>query len=76
MNVAIYGSGEFGRKMLKRFSSCEGINVTSFIETVSTKEQVDEIKNIDLEKFIVLGCDRIGTSRAVGLCKGMETSGY
>ena len=30
----------------------------------------------DLEKFIVLGCDRIGTSRAVGLCKGMETSGY
>jgi len=30
----------------------------------------------DLEKFIALGCDRIGTSRAVGLCKGMETSGY
>ena len=30
----------------------------------------------DLEKFIVLGCDRIGTSRAVGLCKGLETSGY
>lgn len=30
----------------------------------------------DLEKFISLGCDRIGTSRAVGLCKGTETSGY
>lgn len=30
----------------------------------------------DLEKFIALGCDRIGTSRAVGLCKGMETEGY
>ena len=30
----------------------------------------------DLEKFIALGCDRIGTSRAVGLCKGLETSGY
>lgn len=30
----------------------------------------------DLEKFIALGCDRIGTSRAVGLCKGVETQGY
>jgi len=30
----------------------------------------------DLEKFIALGCDRIGTSRAVGLCKGLEISGY
>lgn len=30
----------------------------------------------DLEMFIELGCDRIGTSRAVGLCQGKETSGY
>lgn len=30
----------------------------------------------DLEMFINLGCDRIGTSRAVGLCKGEETGGY
>lgn len=30
----------------------------------------------DLKMFIELGCDRIGTSRAVGLCKGMETQGY
>lgn len=30
----------------------------------------------DLELFLELGCDRIGTSRAVGLCKGQETSGY
>ena len=30
----------------------------------------------DLEMFIDLGCDRIGTSRAVGLCQGMETRGY
>jgi len=30
----------------------------------------------DLETFIGLGCDRIGTSRAVGLCKGLETKGY
>ncbi len=30
----------------------------------------------DLERFINLGCDRIGTSRAVGLCKGQKTEGY
>ena len=30
----------------------------------------------DLEMFLDLGCDRIGTSRAVGLCKGELTEGY
>ncbi len=30
----------------------------------------------DLEMFIGLGCDRIGTSRAVGLLKGEMTEGY
>lgn len=30
----------------------------------------------DLEGFLALGCDRIGTSRAVGLCNGQQTSGY
>ncbi len=30
----------------------------------------------DLEAFLSLGCDRIGTSRAVGLCKGELTKGY
>lgn len=30
----------------------------------------------DLEGFLKLGCERIGTSRAVGLCKGQQTSGY
>ena len=30
----------------------------------------------DLEMFLNLGCERIGTSRVVGLCKGQETSGY
>lgn len=30
----------------------------------------------DLEMFLKLGCDRIGTSRAVGLCKGLKTEGY
>lgn len=30
----------------------------------------------DLKMFLELGCDRIGTSRAVGLCKGELTQGY
>ncbi len=30
----------------------------------------------DLKMFLELGCDRIGTSRAVGLCKGEMTQGY
>lgn len=30
----------------------------------------------DLEGFLELGCERIGTSRAVGLFKGQQTSGY
>lgn len=30
----------------------------------------------DLKMFLELGCDRIGTSRAVGLVKGVSGSGY
>ena len=30
----------------------------------------------DLEMFLELGCERIGNSRAVGLCKGLITEGY
>lgn len=30
----------------------------------------------DLKDFLELGCDRIGTSRAVGLLRGEETQGY
>lgn len=30
----------------------------------------------DLKTFIELGCNRIGTSRAIGLCKGELTKGY
>ncbi len=30
----------------------------------------------DLEMFLNAGCDRIGTSRAVGLLKGEQTAGY
>lgn len=30
----------------------------------------------DIEMFLELGCERIGTSRAVGLLKGEQTSGY
>ena len=30
----------------------------------------------DLRAFLELGCERIGTSRAIGLCKGLLTEGY
>lgn len=30
----------------------------------------------DLEMFLELGCDRVGTSKAVGLCRGQDISGY
>lgn len=30
----------------------------------------------DLQAFLDAGCDRIGTSRAVGLCQGEKTKGY
>ena len=30
----------------------------------------------DLEMFLDLGCDRIGTSKAVGLCMGKAEEGY
>lgn len=30
----------------------------------------------DLEMFLQLGCDRVGTSRAVSLCRGQESQGY
>ena len=30
----------------------------------------------DAERFIALGCDRLGTSRIVKLAKGLDASGY
>ena len=30
----------------------------------------------DLEMFLNMGCDRIGTSKAVGLCQGENANGY
>lgn len=35
------------------------------------------IKTIDdLKKFLELGCDRLGTSRAINIIKGIESKGY
>ena len=35
------------------------------------------IKTIeDLNKFLELGCDRLGTSRAINIIKGLESKGY
>ncbi len=30
----------------------------------------------DLEEFVTLGCDRLGTSRAISIIKGVKSSGY
>ena len=49
-------------------------------EAAKTVEEIKAAGGVstmeDLEGFLALGCDRIGTSRAVGLCKGQQTSGY
>lgn len=64
-----FGTGGATREDIELFKAHIGPNVKmKAAGGVSTLE--------DLEMFINLGCDRIGTSRAVGLCKGEITEGY
>lgn len=64
-----FGTGGATREDVELFKEHIGPNVKiKAAGGVSTLE--------DLEMFINLGCDRIGTSRAVGLLKGECTSGY
>ena len=64
-----FGTGGATREDVKLFKENIGPNVKiKAAGGVSTVE--------DLEAFIELGCDRIGTSRAVGLLKGEATEGY
>jgi len=64
-----FGTGGATVEDVKLFNKYIGPNVKiKAAGGVSTLE--------DLETFIELGCDRIGTSRAVGLCKGELTKGY
>lgn len=64
-----FGTGGATREDVELFRENIGPNVKiKAAGGVSTVE--------DLEMFISLGCDRIGTSRAVGLLKGEATGGY
>lgn len=64
-----FGTGGATKEDIELFKKHIGPNVKmKAAGGVSTLE--------DLEMFINLGCDRIGTSRAVGLLKGEVTGGY
>ncbi|MBE5883130.1 MAG: deoxyribose-phosphate aldolase [Lachnospiraceae bacterium] len=64
-----FGTGGATKEDIELFKAHIGPNVKmKAAGGVSTLE--------DLEMFIGLGCDRIGTSRAVGLLKGELTEGY
>lgn len=64
-----FGTGGATREDIKLFQENIGPNVKiKAAGGISTLE--------DLEAFVELGCDRIGTSRAVGLLKGEMTEGY
>ena len=71
-------------------AACEGKILKVIIETCLLTENFSEhigsnvkmkaaggISSLeDAEKFISLGCDRLGTSRIVKLAKGLDASGY
>lgn len=64
-----FGTGGATREDVELFKKHIGPNVKiKAAGGVSTME--------DLKMFIDLGCSRIGTSRAVGLCRGENTEGY
>lgn len=64
-----FGTGGATREDVELFRKYIGPNVKiKAAGGVSTLE--------DLEMFLELGCDRIGTSRAVGLFRGQELQGY
>lgn len=64
-----FGTGGATREDVELFKKHIGANVK-----IKAAGGVSSLE--DLEAFIRLGCDRIGTSRAVGLCKGELTEGY
>ena len=63
------GTGGATREDVELFKAHIGSNVK--IKAAGGVSTLD-----DLKMFLELGCDRIGTSRAVGLCKGELTEGY
>ena len=61
-------------------AACEGKILKVIIETCLLTENEKIAGGIssldDAERFISLGCDRLGTSRIVKLAKGLDASGY
>ena len=64
-----FGTGGATREDVELFKRHIGPNVK-----IKAAGGISDLK--DLEMFIELGCERIGTSRAVGLLKGELTEGY
>ena len=64
-----FGNGGATLEDVKLFKEHIGPNVK--IKAAGGVSTID-----DLKAFLDLGCDRIGTSRAVGLLKGEATEGY
>ncbi len=64
-----FGTGGATREDVELFKKYIGPNVK-----IKAAGGVSSLE--DLEMFLSLGCDRIGTSRAVGLLKGELTEGY
>ena len=75
-------------RTLSRSNSTEGFgtggatkeDVKLFKENIGPQVKIKAAGGVstmeDLQAFLDLGCDRIGTSRAVGLLKGELTEGY
>lgn len=64
-----FGTGGATKEDVELFRKHIGSNVR-----IKAAGGVSTLK--DLEMFLELGCDRIGTSKAVSLCKGQTASGY
>ena len=68
------------RTSLRLLQDSEPEDVELFKKYIGPKVKIKAAGGVssmeDLEMFLELGCDRIGTSRAVGLCKGELTEGY
>lgn len=64
-----FGTGGATKEDVELFKKYIGPNVK--IKAAGGVSTLD-----DLNMFLDMGCERIGTSRAVGLCKGLVTEGY
>ena len=76
------GSAGIGQpfKVLQQYLIHIGKDVELFKKYIGPNVKIKAAGGVssmeDLEMFLGFGCERIGTSRAVGLCKGELTEGY